>query len=226
MGSGDYEADMERSELSKANAERFDAIAAEWDEDPRRAGLARAVAAAILVALEPKSSERALEFGAGTGLITALLAPALGEVVAVDNSAGMLRILEDKRRTLGLDNVRTERRDLAHDLPEPPFDLVFSNMTLHHIEDVPGLFVRLAELLAPGGRIAVADLDSEDGSFHAADAEGIAHHGFRRADVEAWLRAAGLTEVGLSTAHVVRKAGADGRERDYSIFLATARKPA
>lgn len=211
---------------SETNAQRFDRIAAEWDEDPRRTAMARAVAQAMIAAVQPQGGERALEVGAGTGLVTALLAPRLREVVAADNSAGMLAVLERKCAALGLANVRVQACDLARELPAGPFDLVFSSMTLHHIKDVAGLFVRLADVLAPGGRVALADLDAEDGSFHSSDAEGIAHHGFARADIGLWLAAAGLQEIEIGTAHVSRKADGDGRERDYPIFLATARKQA
>jgi trans-aconitate methyltransferase len=211
--------------LSEANRERFDDIASSWDEDPRRVGMARAIARAILEAVRPTGTERALEFGAGTGLLTALLAPSLGEVLAVDNSAGMLAVLDNKRGELGLANVRTQQSDLSRETPPGPFDVIFSSMTLHHIQDVEGLLARLAGLLAPRGHLAVADLDQEDGSFHG-EAQGIAHHGFERAVVERWLRSAGLEEIAIGTAHVMRKAGADGRPREYPIFLATARKPA
>lgn len=210
--------------LSAANQARFDNVARSWDEDPRRVDLARAIAQAILEAVRPVGTERALEFGAGTGLVTALLAPTLGEVLAVDNSAGMLDVLERKREELGLSNVRSERCDLSRELPEGPFDFVFSSMTLHHIQDVPGLLARLADILAPGGRLALADLDREDGSFHG-DMEGVAHHGFERAALERWLRAAGLEDVAIRTAHVMRKTVADEQPREYPVFLATARKP-
>jgi ubiquinone/menaquinone biosynthesis C-methylase UbiE len=215
---------MAHKTLSEANKERFDEIASAWDEDPRRVGTARAIAQAILEAVRPNGTERALEFGAGTGLITALLAPTLGEVLAADNSAGMLEVLDKKRGDFGLANVRTQQSDLSRETPAGPFDLIFSSMTLHHIQDVEGLLARLAGLLAPGGRLAVADLDHEDGSFHG-DAQGIAHHGFERGVIERWLRSAGLEQIAIATAHVMRKAGADGRPREYPIFLATARKP-
>ena len=35
-------------------------------------------------------------------------------------------------------------------------------------------------MLVPGGRLALSDLDSEDGTFHSAEAEGIHHLGFDR----------------------------------------------
>jgi ubiquinone/menaquinone biosynthesis C-methylase UbiE len=215
---------MPHETLSDANRARFDSIAASWDEEPRRVDMARAIAQAILETVRPQGTERALEFGAGTGLVTALLAPSLGEVLAVDSSAGMLEVLERKRGELGLGNVRTQQGDLSRETPGGTFDLVFSSMTLHHIRDVQGLLARLAAILVPGGRLALADLDREDGSFHG-DAQGVAHHGFERAAVERWMGAAGLEAVEIRTAHVVRKSGAHGEPRDYPVFLATARKP-
>ena len=46
-------------------------------------------------------------------------------------------------------------RDRFPDLPAiaGPFDLVVSNATLEHIEEIPALFVRLRSLLVPGGRM-------------------------------------------------------------------------
>jgi len=116
---------------TQANVARFNEIAATWDESPLRTELAQAVGHAILEAVVPKGTERALEFGCGTGLMTALLAPRLGHVVAADNSAGMLDILRDKMRQLGLDNIEPRRMDVGSEISGGPFDLIFSGMTLH-----------------------------------------------------------------------------------------------
>lgn len=210
---------------SQLNIDRFNDIAASWDEHPGRVETAQAVARAMLEVLGLRGDERALEFGCGTGLVTALLASSLRHVTAADSAPGMLEVLERKRSELGLDNVETLRADLSVETPTGAFDLIFSSMTLHHIKDVEALFRRLAGMLAPGGRVALADLEAEDGTFHGPDKPGIAHNGFERADIEAWLRAAGLEDVRLTTAHVVHKVGADDRPHDYPIFLATARKP-
>ena len=210
---------------TRANVARFDEIAATWDESPVRSGLAQAIGRAILEAAEPQGTERALEFGCGTGLITALLAPALKHVVAADNSEGMLDVLRSKTEALGMTNVEPRRVDIGKDLPHGPFDLIFSGMTMHHIGDVAGLLRRLAGQLAPGGMIAVADLEAEDGTFHG-DAEGIMHHGFDPEQVVRWLADAGLAQGKARRVHVVHKTGSDEREHDYPVFMATARKPA
>ncbi len=60
--------------------------------------------------------------------------------------------------------------------PAGQFDLVVTAMTLHHIADVPGFLARLGHLLRKDGRLAVADLVTEDGSFHAPMT--VPHNGF------------------------------------------------
>ena len=99
-----------------------------------------------------------------------------------------------------------------------PYDLIVSSMTLHHIADVPALFRRFARHLRPGGQVALADLDEEDGSFHET-AVSIHHRGFPRERIKAWLEDAGFQEIQLETATVIRKEG-----KDYPVFLATARR--
>ena len=49
---------------------RFDRVAAEWDASPTRVALARAVVEAIRAAVPLDAEMRALDFGAGTGLVT------------------------------------------------------------------------------------------------------------------------------------------------------------
>jgi len=89
-------------------------------------------------------------------------------------------------------------------------------MTLHHIADVPALFHEFRRHLRPGGRVALADLDEEDGSFHG-DPTGVHHRGFSRQQIQAWLETAGFHGIQLETAVVARKEG-----KDFPVFLATA----
>jgi len=210
----------------RAHVAHFDAAAATWEDDPSRTALARAVASAILESVPLAGTERAMEFGCGTGLVTGLLAPSVGHVLATDNSAGMLDVLRRKLRELGIGNVEPLEADLAQRMPTGPFDFVFSSMTLHHIEDVAGLIARVHDGLAPGGRIAFADLAKEDGSFHAADVPGVMHHGFEVAELTSWLEAAGFTDVRVRIAHRIRKTRADGSTREYPVLLVTAQRAA
>jgi len=201
----------------------FDQRAAGWDNNPGRVALARAVVAAIRDAVPLRPDMRVMDFGAGTGLVTLGLLDDVGEITAVDASAGMLRVLAEKTAVWGSHRVRTLRCDVSTEaLPQAAFDLVVSSMTLHHLPDVPAVLKRLRASLRPGGWIALADLDTEDGSFHA-DKTGVYHCGFERAEVCRWLTGAGYAGAAARDAYRMTKPGSDGVIRDYPVFLATAR---
>ena len=199
---------------------RFDASAATWDDDPAKVERARAVADAILREVKLDPAMRALELGAGTGLLGFMLRPSIGELTLADVSDGMLAVAAAKIAAAGDPRVRAVRLDLVADpLPAERFDLVFSLMTLHHIPDTDAVLRRLHDVLAPSGTLCIADLDAEDGSFHGAGFDG--HHGFDRVRLGAQARAAGFATVAFTTAYVMRKASG-GVERSYPIFLLVA----
>lgn len=212
-------------DTQSANQQRFNDIAPDWDSDPQRVLMGQKIARAIRAALTPRGTEDALEFGAGTGLLTMILAPALATVTALDASTGMLAVLRDKCARKRVVNVQVIEGQVPDDLPERPFDLIYSSMTLHHVEDVPGLLKVLAAHLTPGGRIALADLDAEDGGFHG-DVAGVMHHGFDRDTFRAWLADAGFTDVAFSTAFTAHRERDDGSVHDYPVFLAVATRSA
>ena len=141
----------------------FDEAAKTWDEKPSRVENAQKVGSAILEFLPVSKRWRALEIGAGTGLLTFYLQPYLGEIVAVDSSRGMVEVLKEM--------------DAETQLPEGKFNLIFLHMTLHHVKDVLSLFKKLRGLLLPGGFLAVGDLLKEDGTFHK-DNSSVFHFGF------------------------------------------------
>src|ERR1035437_2279625 len=145
-------------------ASRFDEAAAQWDNNPGRVGVARAVGEAIGRAIPFQPGWRVLDYGAGTGLLTLNLQPRVASMVALDSSTGMLEKLKQKLAAAAISNVQTWHWDLeAKSFPEPGFDLVVSSMTLHDLRGVPLVLSRLAEVLKPGGWLAVADLDSDAG---------------------------------------------------------------
>ena len=202
---------------------RFDCVAAEWDNNPARIALARAVVDAIRAAVPLRTEMQAMDFGAGTGLVTLGLLASVNSVTAVDASGEMLRVLDDKLRSLRIDNVHTLQCDISRaPLPANQFDLVVSSMVLHHLSDVPLVVQRLRPCLRPGGWIAMADLDTEDGSFHP-DMTGVFHKGLDRGAVCQWLEQAGFSDVTARTAHTITRPAPDGVTRQYGVFLVTGR---
>ena len=202
---------------------RFNKVAAEWDNNPTRVALAGAVVEAIRAAVPLRTQMQAMDFGAGTGLVTLGLLSSVNSVTAVDASGEMLRVLDEKLRALKIENVHTLQCDISRaPLPANQFDLVVSSMVLHHLPDVSPVLQRLRPSLRPGGWIALADLDSEDGSFHP-EMKGVYHKGLDRGEVCRWLEQAGFLDVTVRNAHTITRPATDGAIRQYGVFLATGR---
>lgn len=195
----------------------FDAAAAAWDEEPRRVKLAGEIADAIRATLPLSAEWDAMDFGCGTGLVTVRLAPYLRSIVGVDSSRGMLDRLDAKIQAAGLSNVRTS---MAEELLGEPsaarFQLITSAMTLHHIRDIVPLLRSFQALLHPGGYVALADLEAEDGTFHD-DPTGVFHLGFSREELAELLGRSGFSTVSVSSVSDVVKG-----ERHFPVLLATA----
>ncbi len=199
----------------------FDEKARTWDT-PERRERAEAVAASIRSALDLDNTMRAIDVGAGTGLLGLALAGDVGEMVLADPSAGMLEVVNEKLAADSPSNVSGLRFDLLADPPPagPPFDLVVSLLVLHHLDDTLAALSAILGLLRSGGRLALADLDAEDGSFHDADAEGIHHRGFDRLAVTRQAREAGFIDVRVVTSMTIERD--DG---SFPVFLLLGRRP-
>src|SRR5262245_32944861 len=121
----------------------FDARAETWDDDPSKVARARDVADAMAREVPLSSQMRAMEYGAGTGMLTFLLRPRPGDVTLADTSDGMLAVAARKIDAAKDTGMRAVKLDLlADELPEPRFDVIYSLMTLHHIPDTAAILRR------------------------------------------------------------------------------------
>ncbi len=156
-----------------------------------------------------------VDLGAGTGTGTVALAWRFdrAEVHAVDASAAMLDRVTERAVVDGLaDRIRTVHADLDADWPAlPPADLVWASLVLHEVADPAGLLARVHDGLAPGGLLAVVEMDGPPrflpdrldpalGRPSLADRldDAITHGGTggpSHPDWAPWLRDAGLVDV-------------------------------
>ena len=121
-------------EMKTAEKRDFDKEAAQWDEKPQRLKLAQDVVDAIVKTSDLSKKMDVLDFGCGTGLVTLLLQPHVGNIFGADSSIGMISILEDKIKHQGLHNVRTQLVDFEKgERLAGMYDLIVSNMTVHHV---------------------------------------------------------------------------------------------
>ena len=202
----------------------FDQKAAVWDQNPMRTERASAVAATIRERIPLSSATNAFEYGCGTGLLSFALQQTglAGQVTLADNSEGMLAVLADKIRAGGVGTMHPLLLDLSCDaLPAQRFDLIYTLLTLHHIRETRPILAAFYELLAPGGWLALADLDQEDGTFHEEPFDG--HFGFPRAAMRAELSELGFSNIHFDTPYTMLKTR-DGRPHSYPLFLVTACK--
>ena len=100
-------------------------------------------------------ARRALELGTGSGVTSrrVLERHPHAQLTGVDSSEHMLAAAD-------LPGADLRLQDLRDPLPEGPFDLVFSALAIHHLDgpSKADLFARVAAVLAPGGRFAMADV--------------------------------------------------------------------
>jgi SAM-dependent methyltransferase len=113
----------------------------------------------VIEALALERGAIVADIGAGTGYFSARLSRMLpkGKVYAVDLEPDMVRYLGERAEREGLKNlvpVRGGERDA--NLPEP-VDLVLLVDVYHHIEDRPGYFSRVKNLLRAEARVVIID---------------------------------------------------------------------
>ena len=205
----------------------FDEAAKDWDSEPRRVALMKAIGEAILREAEPASDMDMLDYGCGTGLIGLFLLPHVGNVTGADNSPGMLEVLRDKIASEGLENMEAIRLDLERDpLPSARYDIITVGMAMHHIADTEKVLRAFHTLLVPGGKLCLADLDTEPGTFHPTDmADIVHHHGFDRERLGKQLAEIGFVQRKDVTVTTFTKPVGGQGEQEFSVFLMTARRP-
>ena len=201
----------------------FDERAKDWDSDPKKVERARVVADAIRTALPLSTDMTALEYGCGTGFLSFALQSDLGQITLADTSQGMLDVLGEKIAAAGVTNMHPVKLDLATDpLPAERFHITYSLLVMHHVEDVKDMLTKFHTLLEADGCLVVADLDKEDGTFHAASTPYF-HDGFARDEFQQMVEAAGFEDVRFSTAYEIKKKIGE-TEKTFPVFLMSARK--
>ena len=145
----------------------FDNVAHDWDKNKIHIDRTEAIAKEMLKMLELNPNMKALEFGAGTALLSFALKDYFSEIVLMDNSIEMTKISTSKVIEGKINHIKPLFFDLEkNDYINTKFDIIYTQMALHHVEDVEVILNKFYNLLNPQGVIAIADLFKEDGTFH------------------------------------------------------------
>lgn len=205
----------------------FDSRAREWDKDPVKIERAKKFAREVKHVIETGSKESltALEFGCGTGQVSFFLKDIFREIHLIDTSEGMLEVLHEMIRNHQIHNMFPRLRDILHDglgMENP--DVIYTLMSLHHIEELQKVLKLFTDNLSANGYLIIGDLVKEDGSFHdhAPDFKG--HNGFSRQQLLEMLEPAGLKEVVYKEFFSITKKYENGTTKDFPLFFMALQK--
>lgn len=199
----------------------FDLKAKNWDT-PDKIKRAHEIADAIRSRIPLSKKMTGFEYGCGTGLLSFELIHDIGTITPADSSEGMLSVLNDKLITGSVHNMKPVKLDLMTDpVPDERYDIVYTLLTLHHVPDTKQILEHFHTLLKKGGYLCLADLDTEDGSFHGHGAR--VHKGFDRDNLADQARSAGFTDISFTTACIIERETENGL-KDFPVFLMVAKR--
>ena len=204
----------------------FKANAREWERIRALHAPEKDVETAIARHLTARPIGNFLDAGTGTGRMLELIAPHASRAVGVDVSPDMLAIARDRLLRAGSHNAQvrladTYRLPFANGVPGQGFDVVLFHQVLHYLDDPGAAVAEAARVMAPGGRLLIADFAPHTEEFLRDE---YAHRrlGFSDKEVEGWFAAAGLSHAGSETI-APRSAG---EKLTVKLWLATAKTKA
>jgi ubiquinone/menaquinone biosynthesis C-methylase UbiE len=199
----------------------FDIKALTWDNNPLFVERSKNIADKISKHVPLNKKMEAFEYGCGTGLISFNLMPYLKTITLADSSDGMLEVLKQKIQTNNITSMDVLKTDLMVDeIPEKKFDIIYTALTLHHIADVETILKRFYSMLKKSAFLCIADLDTEDGSFHGPEFKG--HLGFDRNEMKKLFESAGFKNIKVETCYEIRRE--QNPNAVYPVFLMTGEK--
>lgn len=196
----------------------FDSRACEWDKDKMHMDRSVAIAAKLEKMIPINPFMKALEYGAGTGILSFLLKERFSEITLMDNSQEMIKVCAEKVEFYQTNHILPIWFDLEHKNYDHHFDIIYNQMVLHHVNDYEALIYTFYSMLNTGGYLAIADLFTEDGSFHGPDVK--VHLGFDPEKLTEILMMAGFKNIKYQTCFEVKRESG-GR---YPVFLLVANK--
>ena len=217
-----------RSVRAATAAAYFKSNAAEWERIRALHAPEKDVEAAIARHLTTGSIENFLDAGTGTGRMLELIAPHAKRAVGIDVSPDMLAIARDRLLRENVQNAQVRLGD-TYRLPFPNgsvgpnggpgtgFDVVLFHQVLHYLDDPGAAVAEAARVMAPGGKLLIADFAPHKEEFLRDE---FAHRrlGFSDREVDGWFLGAGLSPTSVES--IAPRAG---EKLTVKLWLATAK---
>jgi ArsR family transcriptional regulator len=169
----------------------FSAASGEWDRLRTELFGSAFHLHALLALLDPDATVG--DLGCGTGQLSALVAPHVREVIAVDGSGDMLRAA--RARLVDFRNVDVRLGTLeALPIDNEQLDIAVMGLVLHHVPDPSVALSEAARVLRSGGRALVIDMLPHDRAEYQQQM-GHVWLGFPEVQMKKLLTAAGFDHI-------------------------------
>lgn len=212
--------------MTPASSKYFKQVSGQWDS--LRAGyFSESVRQAAIQKAYLRPEMVVADVGAGTGFMSAGLAPLVNKVYLLDGSADMLAVAQQNLKEF--DNLIFQQAEgLSLPLPDQSQDAVFANMYLHHMSEPFKAIQEMVRLLRPGGRLVITDMDTHPYEWMKVEMADV-WQGFERDQIRLWFQEAGLVNVIVDCtgesccAESQNAAITDPEQKDaqISVFVAT-----
>jgi len=135
-----------------------------------------------------------VDVGCGTGFLSAGIAPYTRQVIAIDDSEGMLAVARENMIKLGFNNIETRQGSVSQlPLDNQQAEVAFANMVLHHAPEPQVMLNEMARIVKPGGRVVITDIDQHNNEWFKVEMADV-WLGFSRNQIEQLMTGAGLTD--------------------------------
>lgn len=204
-----------RADRAASAAQWFEANAGQWDAIRSLHVAESEVEAAMDTVLGDAPIGNLIDIGTGTGRMLELFAGRATHALGIDRSSEMLRLARAKLFGRELDNAELRQADLyALPLADGAADVAILHHVLHFAQQPGAAIAEAARVLAPGGRLLIADFaPHEREELRARDAH--TRLGFSDGQIIGWFDAAGLVPARTETL--------EGGELTVKLWLARRR---
>jgi ArsR family transcriptional regulator len=196
---GDQTLTLDQQRLSSVRAVRADRAQAYFRDNASRWDQIRSlqvdeaeVERALRAVFAGRPVHDLVDMGTGTGRVLEVLGPQVERAVGIDLSREMLAVARANLERQGLANCMVRQGDIAQlPLPAAAADAVTIHQVLHYAAEPGALVAEAARVLEPGGTLAIVDF-APHGEESLRDQHAHRRLGFEDAEVEGWVKAAGL----------------------------------
>jgi 2-polyprenyl-3-methyl-5-hydroxy-6-metoxy-1,4-benzoquinol methylase len=185
-----------------------------------------------------RSGDRCLDLGCGGGHVALDMARIVGpggSVTGTDFDPRIVELARQDAQHAGVGNVHYQVAD-ARVFGGGPYDLVYARFLLSHLGEPEKVLAHVRQLVRPGGRIVLEDIDMSGSYCHPHDP---AHTRYAELYTEAVRRNGGDADLGRRLPSIARAAGlrdvhcnvfqpvyTDGRHKQLTVVTMDKIRPA